>query len=901
MDVDKCIACGICASKCPVKVADQYNEGMNVRKAAYIEYSQALPLKYALDEENCIYLLKGKCRACEKFCPADAINFEDRSQEFSLNVGAIILAMGYATYRPIAPDTYFYKQHPNVLTSMEFERMLSSSGPTGGRLLKPSDNTEPASIAWIQCVGSRSVHEGAKPYCSALCCTQAVKEASLAKEHVQGLDAAVFFIDIRTQGKYYERYYVRAKNEAGVRFIKSRIPSFYPISGTDRLLITYTNDKGALQKEEFEMVVLSVGMGVDERALELSRRLGVELDEFNFPATSSLGPVRTSVPGILVCGAMESPKDITSSVVEASAAAGSAGSILADTRWSATVEKEEPEQIDVSGLPPRIGLFVCRCGTNIAGVVDVPGIVGEFMGKGYVVHAEECLFACSQDTQKHMADVIRKNDLNRVVVAACTPRTHELLFQETINNAGLNKHLLEMANIRNHCSWVHAENPDLATVKAKDLVRMALSKASHLKPLFEQKLAISQEVLVIGGGMAGMAAALVLAEQGFRTYIVEKDQELGGQARFFGRTWKGENVQKSLNELLRAVMANDNISIYLNSELKDVDGSVGRFQSRVLTHNGEFIIRHGAVIIATGALEHKPYLNGVNRRIITGLELERRLIDPVESLKQIGKAVFVLCVGSRIPERPYCSKFCCTQSIGNSLRLLDVNPNMEIYIIYRDIRTYGKRELLYTQARRAGVHFIRYDENEGLAVEEAGPKLELTFTDLVLRRKLSIPADLVVLATAIVPPGNRELARMFKIPLNDDGFFLEAHVKLRPVDFAADGVFVCGLAQGPKPIEESIAQAQAAAARVATILSSSTLTVGGITAEIDVNRCTGCSVCVAICPYYAISLKEDNTPVIDEVICKGCGLCSASCRSGAASLKGYSNSEVFSQIASAFG
>ena len=546
IDMDKCIACGKCAEKCPKKVVDEYNGGLAKRKAAYVKFSQAVPLKYAIDADNCIYLQKGKCRACEKFCPADAINFEDKEKNLTLNVGSIVLALGSECYTPADFDTFGYQRLPNVVTSLEFERMLSASGPFMGHLKRLTDGASPQKIAWLQCVGSRAMHAGAGEHCSAVCCSYAIKEAIIAKEHAHGdLDAAVFFIDMRTHGKDVERYYNRAQ-DMGVRFVKSRISSLQPAEDENQILMRYTDAAGRLIQEEFDLVVLSVGYRISPQVKAQMEKLGIELRADDFPVMDSFAPVKTSVPGLFLAGTMQAPKDIPFSVIDASACAGMAGGILAESRWDLTRTKEIPPEINVLGEAPRIGVFVCNCGSNIAGVVDCPGLAQYAGTLPGVVHVEENLFSCSQDTQEKMAKVIAEKGLNRVVVAACTPRTHEPLFQETLSNAGLNKYLFEMANIRNQCSWVHAEDHDEATRKAKDLVRMSVAKAGLLSPLKESELEISRSALVVGGGLAGLSAALNLADQGFDTFIVEKESALGGNARFLERTWQGEDVQKNL-------------------------------------------------------------------------------------------------------------------------------------------------------------------------------------------------------------------------------------------------------------------------------------------------------------------------------------------------------------------
>jgi heterodisulfide reductase subunit A len=900
VDPAKCIACGLCAEKCPTKVDNEYDAGLGKRKSIHVKYAQAVPLKYAIDSQHCIYLTKGKCKVCEKLCAAKAINFEDKEREITIRAGAVIIAPGCEIFNPEAYNIYGYRQSPNIVTSLEFERMLSASGPFGGHLIRPSDKKEPRKIAWIQCVGSRDVHEGARGYCSAVCCTYAIKEALVAKEHSkEPLDSAIFYIDMRTYGKDFERYYNRAREEAGVRFIRSRITQILPVRNSGDLLIRYTDEAGRRVEEVFDLVVLSVGFAVQKEAVDLANRLEIRLDSFSFASTSSFEPVQTSRPGIFVCGAFQGPKDIPTSVIESSASAAMAESVLAQNRWSMTKTKTIPGETDVRGQSPRVGVFVCRCGTNIAGVLDVPAIAEYARGLPGVVYVEENLFSCSQDTQQKMAQVIKEQSLNRVVVAACSPLTHEVLFQETVTNAGINKYLFEMANIRNQCSWVHGGEKEAGTGKAKDLVRMAVAKVRLFESMAEPIIKIDPAALVIGGGLSGMTAAKNLAEQGYRTYLVEKGDTLGGQARSIYRTWKGEDVQEHLGRLIREVKSNERIEVLLKSQLKGVEGFVGNFRSTIQANGTEKVLDHGIAVIATGAAELKPdqYLYGQDPRVVTSLELDRRLIDQDPSLRKVRSAAFVQCVGSRIKERPYCSKVCCTHSVMNGLKLKEIDPEMDVFILYRDMRTYGLREELYREARSKGILFIRYDDLKGIKATIELGELQVRFTSAVLNREAEIRPDLLVLATAVVSPKENPVAKLFKVPVNGDGFFVEAHVKLRPIDFATDGVFVCGLAHSPKPIDESIAHGLGAAARAVTLLSQKEMSGNAIVARIDPETCVGCQGCLSVCPYEAVRFLEDRKICeINEAICKGCGACAATCPSASAQLKRFTSRQIYAQI-----
>jgi heterodisulfide reductase subunit A len=901
VDVEKCIACGACAEKCPKKVSNAYDAGLAKRKAVYVQYAQAVPLKYCIDPAQCIYLIRGKCRGCEKFCPTKAINFEDQKKEISINVGAIILSCGSGAYNPYTYDTFGYSNSADIVTSLEFERILSASGPYGGHLLRPSDKSEPEKIAWLQCVGSRDNHIGARGYCSGVCCTYAVKEAILAKEHSKnGLDAAIFYIDIRTFGKDFERYYNKAQQDLGVRFIKSRITHVEPMDEDGKHLIRYVDENGRSVGEAFDMVVLSVGLGVGDQAIDLAKKLNIELTPYHFAKTGSFDPVQSSRSGIYVCGAFQEPKDIPTSVIDASAAAGKVGSTLYNARWTLTQTKELPPEIDIKGEPPRIGVFICCCGTNIAGFVDVPAVVEFAKTLPNVAYAAQNLFSCSQDTQGQISDIIKEHRLNRVVVSACTPKTHEPLFQETLINGGLNKYLFEMANIRNQCSWVHKDDMEKATEKAKDLVRMAVAKVALHEPLTEPVMKINQAALVIGGGVAGMIAAKTLAAQGYKTHLVEKNGELGGQARYLNDTWQAEPIGPFLQKLIDDVQSDQNIEIFFNAHADNVEGFVGNFKTTIQNSGKPKVLEHGVTLIASGADEFKPqdFLYAQDQRVLTGLELQKKLKnkDPFDSCRT---AVFVQCVGSRIPQRPYCSKVCCTQSIKSALSLKSQNPAMNIFVLYRDMRSYGLREDLYREARTQGIKFIRYQNDKGISVLTGKEALEIQFSDRVLQRQMVIHSDLLILASAMIPQKNNRLAQLYKVPQNDDGFFAEAHVKLRPNDFATDGVFICGIAHAPKPLEESIAQAQAAASRAITVLSALEISVSGMVALVDQNFCSNCGVCTEICPYSAPKFNEKTGKAeIQPALCKGCGLCVASCRSGAIHLKGFDTGQIMAQLQS---
>lgn len=903
VDEARCIACGACAEKCPKKTSDAFNQGLNVRKAVYVKYAQAVPLKYALDRDHCIYFQKGKCRACEKFCPSQAIDFEQKEHRRVIHTGSILLAPGFAVFDPLKHPAYGYGKSSNVVTSLEFERILSATGPYQGHLLRPSDQRVPEKVAWIQCVGSRELHGCDNGYCSSICCMAAVKQAIVAKEHAGGrLDCAVFYIDLRTHGKDFEKYAEEAKAKHGVRFIPCRAPAIDTSSANGDLLIPYVNLQGEQVEETFHMVVLSVGLEVPSGAVSLARNLGLDLTEGRFCKTSSFHPVSTSRKGIYVCGAFQGPKDIPQSVIEAGAAACAATGPLAEARHSRTRKTIRPLEKEIARETPRIGVFICHCGKNIGGVVHVPEVAAYAKTLPGVAFATENLFTCSQDTQDKMRALILEQGLNRIVVAACTPRTHEGLFQETMVSAGLNKYLLEMANIRNQDSWVHASDPQGATEKAKDLVRMAVAKVALMGPLMETDIPMCPKALVVGGGISGLTAAKNLALHGYTVSLVERSSRLGGQARRLFETWKGEDVRQSLGELIDAVESDPHVRIHLETQVTKVEGFVGKFTSTLRSGSREEIVDHGIAVIATGAEEYKPdeYLYGRDPRVLTHLELDEKFLRDDPFFKETRSAVFIQCVGSRETQRPYCSKVCCTHSMESALHLKKLNPEMNVTILYRDIRTYGEREYLYRNARLAGVVFIQYSPDRKPVVTPKQAGIEIEVTDRNLGQTVGMRADLLVLASAVVPHRNEELAQVFKIPLNEEGFFVEAHAKLGPSEFATPGLFLCGMAHYPKPIDESVAHALAATSRALTFLSRESIQVGGMVSRILAERCSACMGCIRVCPYEAITLnKEKHAAEINEALCKGCGACAATCPSEAVVLSGFDHRQLYAQIRSA--
>ncbi|MGB8993352.1 MAG: FAD-dependent oxidoreductase [Desulfobaccales bacterium] len=843
-----------------------------------------------------------ECMQCAQACQAKAVAHELGPEKVELDVGAVILAPGFTVYDPKKYEAYHYAHFPNVVTSLEFERILSASGPFAGHLVRPSDHKEPLKVAWLQCVGSRDLNHCDNSYCSAVCCMYAIKQAVIAKEHCKDytLDASIFFMDMRTHGKDFEKYYWRAQDEHGIRFLRSRVHTVDPVPGTDDVAIRYLSEKGELKTETFDLVVLSVGLESSQDALNLAKTMGIDVKpETRFADTSPFTPVNTNKTGVYVCGVFQAPKDIPQSVMEASAAAAAAGELLFEARGTAVKKRELPPEIDVEGQEPRVGVFICNCGINIGGVINVPELTEYAATLPGVVLADQNLFTCSADTQDKILAAITEHKLNRVVVASCSPRTHMAMFQETIQQVGLNPYLFDMANIRDQDSWVHMHEPEKALAKAKDLVRGAVARVVQLEPLHRQAFPVQKSGLVIGGGVAGMEAARSIANMGFQVYLVEQGDKLGGQAWNLVTSSRGYNYRGYLEDLIKKVETHPNIEILFNSKVKDTSGFIGNFVTVIKTPEGERQLDHGVTVMATGGYGLKPdeYLYGQNPNVYTSLELDKLIAEKDAKVTGAQQAVFIQCVGSREPQRPYCSRLCCTHSVESAIELKRLKPDMDVFILYRDLRTYGEKELLYKEARELGVVFIRFDLDGKPQVEQtADGKLQVTITDLILALPVVLKPDLLTLASAILPNSVEEIGEIFKVPRNAEGFLNEAHAKLRPVDLPSDGIFLAGLAHYPKPIDETIAQAKAAAGRAATFLAKNTVEVGGIVAVVEQDKCAVCLTCVRTCPF--------NVPVIDYTVdaayidpakCQGCGVCVSECPAKAIQLKNFTDTQIIAQ------
>ncbi|MFX1327242.1 MAG: FAD-dependent oxidoreductase [Promethearchaeota archaeon] len=918
IDETKCKGCGDCAARCPkIETPNLFDMNLGKRKSVYIPFPQAVPPVYLIDPELCLKITKGVCGVCEKICKAEAIDYEQEPYEFELHVGAIVVATGFDVLEEELSSRWGYS-FKNVVNALEYERMLSASGPFGGHILRRSDEKEPEIIAFIQCAGSRDLHENI-PYCSSVCCMYTAKEAIITKEHSDNSKCFVFRHDIRAFGKNFYEFTQRAQDEYGVTYFQTKINKIIEDPETKDLIIHYEDLKtGEFKDFRANLVVLAAPLVPSKGTQELAEILGIELDQYSFYQEKSyFNKSISSKEGIFLAGFCQGPMDIPETVADASGVASQVATLLNSSKFAEVKEKvfEIPEKKVLLSDEPRIGVLICHCGINIGKYIDIPEVTEHIKTLPNVVFCEDNLYSCSSDSQQRIKEVINEYNLNRFIVASCTPRTHESLFQETCQEAGLNKYLFEMVNIRDQCSWVHMTEKEKATQKAKDLIRMGVAKSRLLRAQSEEKLQITQTALVIGGGVSGMTAALNIANQGFTVYLVEKEQFLGGNLNNLNILYPTqEDASILLNETVEKVKRNKNIKVFLNSKLKDVKGYIGNYNVSILDSENEMNnLEIGTIIVATGGKELKidkvfEYTYS-NHTVFSQLELEKKLKgEDMSWLDNIKRITVILCVNARQKEGiTYCSNICCGTAIKNINILKTLKQDLELVVLYRDLQMSKKEFEEYYRERRKDAIFLRYDLDEPPIISNKNDTLggyEIEVFDTNLQDYIKFETDLIILASPIVPADNlEELAKMLKVPLDKNGFFLEAHVKLRPLDFATDGIFLCGCAQWPKNIQDCISQANGAAGRASRFLSAKEITTSGLVAEVDPEICIGCGTCEEACAYNAIELTN-TTKEFEEVnlvikksrinpnLCKGCGTCAANCPVGAISVKHYDFEQI---------
>jgi heterodisulfide reductase subunit A len=907
VDPARCTNCGECAAVCPVEIPSQFQAGLSMRKAAYKSAPRALPDAYVIEKGDYCET----CGKCVEVCPTQAIDLNQSSREITVEVGAIILALGYTLFDAGGLEEFGFGRYPNVLHSLQYERLASRSGPTEGIVNRPSDGRVPQRIAWLQCIGSRDQEN---PYCSSICCMYATKEAMLAKERLDGVVCRVFVMDERAFNKEYNTYYVQAREKYGVEYVRCRVSEIREDPSTHDLTLHYFDGSGRVVDEPFDMVVLAVGTQPPGESEALARILNIELNPYGFCQVDKFTPLQTSRPGVFVCGAFATPKEIAETIIDASGAAAEVMRLLnfdAGLQLSHALpfmnENGLPPERDVSSEPPRTGVFLCGCGDGIAQTLDLDAIAAHAGEMPTVVYTEHTAYACFPESLDRLRQTIEAHGLNRVVIGACSSRTHDSLFQRAIRQAGLNPYLFELVNLREHCAWVHQDHPTLATRKATELIRRAVGRLLPAGAIQRQTHIPHASALVIGGGVSGMTAALAIADSGYEVRLVEREDVLGGNLLNIYYVAEGSNPQQLLRDLVNRVRAHEHIHVYTRTEVvATYRGHVGSYRSTLRTTHpdgstGETHVWHGATIVATGGREVR---NGHgledHPHIITQRDLEDIVVHNPQQLDNLQCVVMIQCV--RSPDQPdYCSRICCTNTLKNAIRLKMLNPACQVVVLYKDIVTYGFREQYYTEARRRGVVFLRYTDEQQPQVAPDGVRLKVRVTDLSLGRSFDLGADRVVLSMSIAPAeGTEKLARLLNVPLSPEGFFMEAHLKMRPMDFTQDGVFLCGMAHYPKFIEECTSQAMAAAGRALQMLSRQALHVGGVVAVVTPEQCVGCLTCVRTCPFSIPIIRPDRHGVgdlggsayIDPSLCQGCGTCTAECPANAIQLLNYLDEQI---------
>lgn len=915
VDPSKCITCGKCEEICPIEAPNEFNENLATRKAIFKPYPLPNPDTYTLDSESC-----NRCGECVSICPTDAINLNAKEQNFQVNAGSVILAPGLQVFDPKPNKAYSYGTNPNIITSLDFERIYSGLGPYSGEriLTRPSDQEIPKTLAFIQCVGSRNTQFGHE-YCSYACCMYSLKEAIIAKEQNPDIDVSIFYMDMRAFGKSYHEYYLKAK-DLGINFIRCRVPAVQSISGTDNLELTLVTESGEISKQEFELVVLAVGLEAPRSAPKLGEIFGIKLDDDGFSIANEFAPVSTSKPGIYVCGAFTGPKDIPESVTDASAAAAAAEKHLSKPDEAAQETSEQEKEAIITSGEPSIGIILCSCGDDIESKLDLNELEEYAKTLTSVEIVDKIDYLCIKPEE--IKNIIEKSDkkINKVIIGACVPYHFELRFKEAAFEAGINPANLELINLRERLAWVcldESETLTTPTAMAKGQLLIAYKKLLAQEKFSEEtnQTPVIRRALVVGGGLAGLTSAITLANNDIEVDLVEKTKSLGGNLKNIYSTLVHEDVQKFLKSTIKNVEENNNISIHLNSEVQDISGHVGVFKATIAKPNvkdGTRSSEYGAIILATGATEYVPneYLYGKNPRVWTQLELESALAGNelenknkskiFKAKSEIKSIAMIQCVGSRNSEHPYCSRVCCAKAIKNALTLKNDNPGVKVYIIYQDIMTYGLQEKYFLAAREAGIEFLRYEpEDPPVATNVKGTdKLTIKLKDILLNQELTLKPELLVLSTGIVP-NTKDLDAFDRIGIeySPNYFLQEANVKFRPVDMLADGIFIAGLVHSPRQMSESIIQAQAAAGRALTILNKSALPIRREVSVVNTRKCSGCEACVTVCPYHArIMDADEKVAVVIEPLCQSCGACAMVCPNGAAIMRGFRRGQLYGMI-----
>jgi len=878
VDAERCTACGQCAAACP-------------HGAIFRGDPRSVPAAFRLDEARCVRSNGEDCALCAAACPEQAIDLAAKATTRSLKVGAVVLATGFEQADPRVYDTFGYGDIPGVVTSLEFEQLLSPFGPTAGRLLRP-DGAPARKIAWLQCVGSREQRRECRPYCSAVCCMYALKQARCALSADPEAAGSIFYIDLRAYPRGGEDYLAKVQGEVGERLslVRARIHGAEHSGNGVRL--RYMNEAGQRRSEDYDLAVLSLGLGTGAAAREMAYQLGVQTKE-GFAYTSALFPTATTRDGVYACGGFHGPLDVHDSLITASAAA------LAASAHLARAPRTKPTPLlPTTDDTPRCGVFICRCGGDVSRTVDVAGVEAEAATLPGVAHAQVCESLCRANDQEALIAAVRGQSLTRLVVAGCSERVQGGLIRELARRAGLSPYLLQQVNLREHCGLPHENEPAAATQQAKDMVRMAVARVNTARQWAPEQAKLRQSVLVIGTRLSGLSAAARFLGRGLTVHLLQPVHEQSLRAV----TGEGDNVADYLRSLRRSMEA-AGVGI-LRGRLAALEGPAGDMtatieEATIEEGRKQRRVNVGAVVVATATEELRPdaYLLGQDARVLTLGDLDADLTDRSPRVREVRQAAFIQCVGSRTPENPRCSRTCCARALRSALRLKEISPQAEVWVLYRDLRAYGMYELLYRQAREAGINFVRIEEEPRLTSrrEEERDVLELRATDALLGRPLLLEPDLLVLSAATLPsPANIDLAATLKVPLAADGFFAESARKMRPVETDRAGVFICGAATGPAMPRELIASAEAAAAKAAALLAPRQVELWPVRSEVDVANCDGCGYCIDPCPFGALKLIEftqagevKKLAEVNAAVCAGCGVCQATCPKKGINVRGY--------------